>query len=301
MGWRTVMLTQHAKVSTASHNLVIQTIEEKINIPLDDIQILLIASTQVVISTAAIAALSEAEAKVIFCGRDGQPITETVNEYSSRYSLKSVQNQMSWPQSRVETLWTHIIAEKLSTQAAVLKNCSLNADFIDNEKAALEINDLTNREAVVARKYFQVLFGQGFSRENFDARNDALNYGYSILLSAVNREIVANGYLTVLGIHHYNQDNVFNLGSDLMEPFRPVIDQFVHMYKFVELTPDVKIGLVDLLNIELGFNGHRTILRNAIAEHVNRCLRYLSGELENFEIEVEIPNEVSSDAINDHV
>lgn len=86
-----------------------------------------------------------------------------------------------------------------------------------------------------------------------------------------------------------------------MEPFRPIVDQFVYTYKFSELTPDVKFGLVDLLNLEMTINGRQAILRNAVAEHVNRCLRYLSGELDEFEIEVNIPNEVSSHAINDHV
>ncbi|MCG4281495.1 type II CRISPR-associated endonuclease Cas1 [Lacticaseibacillus saniviri] len=301
MGWRTVMLTQHAKVSVASHSLVVQTNEDTLRIPIDDIQVLLIGTTQVMISAAAIAALAEGEAKVIFCGRDGQPITETVNEYSSRQSLQTIQKQNNWNQNRIEIMWTSIVSEKITNQIQVLNHLGLDGSNLGQELDALELNDITNREAVVARRYFQQLFGPNFSRDDFDPRNDALNYGYSILLSAINREIVANGYLTALGIHHYNQNNLFNLGSDLMEPFRPIVDQFVYTYKFSELTPDVKFGLVDLLNLEMTINGRQAILRNAVAEHVNRCLRYLSGELDEFEIEVNIPNEVSSHAINDHV
>lgn len=301
MGWRTVMLTQHAKVSVASHSLVVQTNEDTLRIPIDDIQVLLIGTTQVMISAAAISALAEGEAKVIFCGRDGQPITETVNEYSSRQSLQTIQKQSNWNQDQIEIMWTSIVSEKITNQIQVLNHLGLDGSSLGQELDALELNDITNREAVVARRYFQQLFGPNFSRDDFDPRNDALNYGYSILLSAINREIVANGYLTALGIHHYNQNNLFNLGSDLMEPFRPIVDQFVYTYKFSELTPDVKFGLVDLLNLEMTINGRQAILRNAIAEHVNRCLRYLSGELDEFEIEVNIPNEVSSHAINDHV
>ncbi|KRO18026.1 CRISPR-associated protein Cas1 [Lacticaseibacillus saniviri JCM 17471 = DSM 24301] len=295
------MLTQHAKVSVASHSLVVQTNEDTLRIPIDDIQVLLIGTTQVMISAAAIAALAEGEAKVIFCGRDGQPITETVNEYSSRQSLQTIQKQNNWNQNRIEIMWTSIVSEKITNQIQVLNHLGLDGSNLGQELDALELNDITNREAVVARRYFQQLFGPNFSRDDFDPRNDALNYGYSILLSAINREIVANGYLTALGIHHYNQNNLFNLGSDLMEPFRPIVDQFVYTYKFSELTPDVKFGLVDLLNLEMTINGRQAILRNAVAEHVNRCLRYLSGELDEFEIEVNIPNEVSSHAINDHV
>lgn len=205
MGWRTVMLTQHAKVSVASHSLVVQTNEDTLRIPIDDIQVLLIGTTQVMISAAAIAALAEGEAKVIFCGRDGQPITETVNEYSSRQSLQTIQKQNNWNQNRIEIMWTSIVSEKITNQIQVLNHLGLDGSNLGQELDALELNDITNREAVVARRYFQQLFGPNFSRDDFDPRNDALNYGYSILLSAINREIVANGYLTALGIHHYNQ------------------------------------------------------------------------------------------------
>ena len=162
------------------------------------------------------------------------------------------------------------------------------------------MDDVTNREAVVARKYFSLLFESESSRRDFSPVNAALNYGYAIILSAVNREIVTNGYLTQLGIHHHSQENNFNLGSDLMEPFRPIIDWWVKQKQFNEFTPDIKFGLVGLLDIEMKYNGENTILRNAISKHVTNCLKYLSGETDNIKIEVEI-SEVSNNAINGHV
>lgn len=143
--------------------------------------------------------------------------------------------------------------------------------------------------------------GDEFSRRDFSAFNAALNYGYSILLAAVNLAIVANGHVTEIGIHHDNVENEFNLGSDLMEPFRPIIDQWLFNKKFIEFTPDIKFGLIQLLDIEIRFNDHSSTLRNAINEHVANCLRYLDGLTKEIVVEVDIPDEVSSNAFNDNV
>lgn len=104
--------------------------------------------------------------------------------------------------------------------------------------------------------------------------------------------------MTCIGIHHDRTDNQYNLGSDLMEPFRPIIDQWVATHKFNEFTPDIKYGLVDLLNLELVFNGKKGLLRNIIGDYVNDCLRFLNQEINHINVEVTIPNEVSSREIN---
>lgn len=174
-------------------------------------------------------------------------------------------------------------------------------DELEHELAKLELNDATNREAVIARKYFPDLFENGFVRRDGSVINAALNYGYTILLSAVNQEVVANGYTTYLGIHHSSNENQFNLSSDLMEPFRPIVDFWVANQKFNQFTPDIKYGLVELLSLEIQFNGKRTILRNAITEHVRNCLKYVSGKIKEVKIGVEIINEVPNNAINDNV
>lgn len=90
------------------------------------------------------------------------------------------------------------------------------------------------------------LFDDQFARRDGDIINAALNYGYSLILSACNREIVAAGYLTQLGIHHHSNENQFNLGSDLMEPFCPFVDVWVREQNFNALSPDVKFDLIDL-------------------------------------------------------
>lgn len=199
-------------------------------------------------------------------------------------------------------MWTKIVARKIKNQIKVLQNYDLVWDDVQNELDQMELNDSTNREAAAARKYFISMFGKDFIRRNSGVINAALDYGYAILLSAFNREIAVNGYLSYLGIHHHSQENQFNLGSDLMEPFRPFVDYWVKAHENIdEFTPDIKFGLVELLSLEIKFNGRKTLLSNAITVYVRDCLRFLSGEIDKIKIEMELTNEVPNDAINDNV
>ncbi|AVL00699.1 type II CRISPR-associated endonuclease Cas1 [Pediococcus inopinatus] len=300
MGWRTVVVTQHAKISYSGHCVVVQTQDGTNQIPVSDIQILLISTTRAVITSAVISELAKHQSKVIFTDNSGEPVTETMDYYPNNRDPQLLQIQFNWDKERKISLWTKIVIQKITNQIYVAESLKIETQDLKDELAKLEVDDVTNREAVVARKYFSLLFESESSRRDFSPVNAALNYGYAIILSAVNREIVTNGYLTQLGIHHHSQENNFNLGSDLMEPFRPIIDWWVKQKQFNEFTPDIKFGLVGLLDIEMKYNGENTILRNAISKHVTNCLKYLSGETDNIKIEVEI-SEVSNNAINGHV
>ena len=125
-------------------------------------------------------------------------------------------------------------------------------------------NDETNREGHAAKVYFNALFGMTFTRTADCPENAALNYGYSILLSAFAREIVASGYITQLGLFHDNMFNQFNLASDLMEPFRVLIDREVIQMQRKEFTHEEKIQLVNVLNNEVMIDGKTQYVNNAI-------------------------------------
>ena len=101
------------------------------------------------------------------------------------------------------------------------------AELLSSYLQQIAWNDETNREGHAAKVYFNALFGLDFTRTEDNLINAALNYGYSIILSSFTREIVANGYITQLGLFHDNMFNQFNLASDLMEPFRPLVDKCV--------------------------------------------------------------------------
>ena len=238
---------------------------------------------------------------MIFTDNKNEPVTETVNYYPNNRSLGICLQQYEWNDHVKEILWTKIVRSKIINQIKVLKNYQIDCQDLKIELDKLEINDMTNREAVVARKYFEKLFGNKYSRKDFTPMNAALNYGYSILLSAVNKEIVSAGYVTYLGIHHQSQENMFNFGSDLMEPFRPVVDYWLADKNFLEFTPDIKYGLVDLLNLEIKYNKKQMLLKNAITKYVRDVIEYLNQEIVEFDMEVEFTNEVPNNAINDNV
>ena len=301
MGWRTVVISQHAKVSYSGRKIVVQTNDATHQVPIDDIQILLVATTQAVVTATAITELSSSGAKIIFTGRDGNPACEVVDDYPGNRSLASIQQQVDWSTELKDTLWTTVVKAKIAMQIQSAELLGRDITDLKLEAQQIEFADQSNREAVIARKYFQKMFGQDFTRTDANATNAALNYGYSLLLSAVNREIVCNGYLTQFGVHHHNAMNDFNLGSDLMEPFRPVIDYWVVHQKFNELTADVKFGLVELLNLELEYNGHVTILRNALTKHVQNCLNFMSNPKQSLEVKVVMCHEVPHNALISHV
>lgn len=302
MGWRSVMITQHAKLSYSSNMMVVQTHRGVNHIPLEDIDLLLIGTTQAVITTALVAELMTRQVKIIYTDKRNQPIGETVGYYPNNRSAQLLMHQVNWDPNRCQILWTKIISFKIRNQIKVLESNQVDSTELINELDLLELGDLTNREAVVARKYFPSLFDvEKFKRRDDNATNAALNYGYAILLAMVNKEIVTRGNLTYLGIHHHSSENEFNLGSDLMEPFRPIIDYWVAAQRFNEFTPDVKIGLVDALNIEIKYNGQLMLFRNALTKYVQTCLAYLDGDIDDLEIEVELTDEVPHHALNGHV
>ena len=283
--------------------MIVQTRDGINQIPIEDINLLLVSTTQAVITSALISKLAQNQTKVIFVDEKDNPVVETAVYYPGARNMAKLKKQFNWDEHLKEVLRTKIVSQKIKNQIAVLANYHLNKDEVQSELDQLEINDESNREAIAARKYFMLLFDKNFVRRDTSAINAALDYGYAILLSSFNREIAMNGYLTYFGIHHCSQENQFNLASDLMEPFRPFVDYWVKAHaKIKELTPDIKYGLVELLSLEIKFNGKKTLLTNAITVYVRECLKFLSGESKKLpEMEMSLTNEVPNNALNDNV
>ncbi|MCX8725992.1 type II CRISPR-associated endonuclease Cas1 [Lactobacillus sp. B4007] len=303
MGWRSVIITQHAKMTYSMNMMVVQTRDGISQIPIADINLLLVSTTQAVITSALISKLAENQTKVIFVDEKDEPVVETVGYYPGARNLSKLNNQFNWDLQLKEKLWTKIVDRKITNQIAVLKNYQLEWQNVQDELDQLELNDATNREAIAARKYFVTLFDKTFIRRDNNAVNGALDYGYAILLASFNREIAVNGYLSYLGIHHHSEENCFNLASDLMEPFRPFVDYWVKAHeKIKQLTPDIKYGLVELLSLKIEYNNKKTILSNAISEYVHDCLCFLNEKTKELpEMEMALTNEVPNDALNDNV
>ena len=216
--------------------------------------------------------------KVIFCDEKRNPSSELVSYYGSHDTSIKVRNQVAWRQDIKDLVWTEIISEKIRKQKDFLDllGCDKEADLLDSYIKNIDLRDASNREGHAAKVYFNALFGMDFTRTADNSINAALNYGYSLILSAFNREIVANGYITQLGIFHDNMFNQFNLGSDLMEPFRILVDRKVSNLMPDKFEHEEKMILVNILNEEVIIDGRKQLINNAIKIYCKSVLDALS-------------------------
>ena len=212
-----------------------------------------------------LAELTKKKIKVIFCDEKRNPSSELIGYYGSHDTSNKVRKQIQWNCSIKDAVWTEIVTEKIRKQKELL-------EYLGKEESGVlqsylnEIcwKDETNREGHAAKVYFNALFGLSFTRTEDSLVNAALNYGYSIILSAFTREIVAGGYITQLGLFHDNMFNQFNFASDLMEPFRILVDREVVNMSMTEFAQDEKMRLVDILNQEVVIDGKKQYVNNAI-------------------------------------
>lgn len=251
--------------------------EETNLIHLSELNTLLVDSTLVTISTYLVMELIKKKVKIVFCDEKHNPISEVVPYYGCYNTSKKIVQQLEWNNQFQQLVWTHIIKHKIINQAKLLKMKGFKtSEKLNSYANELEFFDSTNREGHAAKVYFNSLFGKDFIRDEGDDINAALNYGYTIILSAFNREIVCNGFLTQLGIKHTNIFNQFNLSSDLMEPFRVLVDEIVYENKKEIFDDKYKMKLVDILNKKVYMDGKVYYVINAIQ-------LYLKNIFESFE------------------
>lgn len=264
MSWRIVVISRRAKLDYQLGYMVVRG-ERITKIHLSEIATVLIESTAVSITTSLIAELSKKKIKVVFCDEKQNPSSELIGYYGSHDTSNKVRKQIKWDERSKEAIWTEIVIEKIRKQKELLELLGKEESrLLEGYLKEIEWNDETNREGHAAKVYFNALFGMGFSRTADNYINAALNYGYSIILSSFNREIVANGYITQLGLFHDNMFNQFNLASDLMEPFRILVDKEVKRMKLNQFEHDEKMRLVNILNHEVRIDGKRQYVNNAI-------------------------------------
>lgn len=277
MGWRTVCITNRAKLDYKMGAMIVRTNGDRVKIFLDEISLLLVESTSVTITSYLMAELIERKIKVVFCDKKRNPISELLPYYGSHDTSNKVRTQIRWTEETKEMVWTEIVYEKIKNQMMLLKMLDKEEwKLLNSYLNTIEHNDETNREGHAAKVYFNSLFGKEFTRSDDTPINACLNYGYTILLSAFNREIVASGYITQLGIYHDNMFNHFNLSSDLMEPFRPIVDKLVYLNGFECLESEEKELLVSMFQEKVTITGKSYDLDNAISIYVNSIFEALN-------------------------
>ena len=227
--------------------------------------------------------------KLIFCDEKHNPAGEVIPYYGSFNTSKKILKQTNWKEERKDLVWQQIVKIKIHNQAMVLKELK-----IENYEKLLEFEtqvlpgDKTNREGHAAKVYFNLLFGKKFIRGENDNINSSLDYGYTIMLSTMNKEIVSKGYITQLGINHRSEFNQFNLACDLMEPFRPLVDKIVYENCNLELNKNQKYKLIDVLNNKIEIGHKEQYVGNAIPIYIQSVFDALENEKESKILNYEI-------------
>lgn len=278
MSWRVVMVTSRSKLDYKMSHLVIRNDDGEKRILLDDISVLICETTAISITAYLLAELVKHKVKIIFCDNQHNPCSELIPYYGSYDSSGKIREQIAWDSEIKAKVWRKIIQAKIRNQANVLKKVDQNekAEQLMGYANEVEPGDPANREGHAAKVYFNALFGDDFYRDADDIRNSVLNYGYTILLSCFNREISASGYLTQLGLWHHNTGNPFNLGSDLMESFRPIIDYFAATQNFTVFGKEEKVKVANLLNQKVGIVNSAQYLNNAIGIYTRSIFNAIS-------------------------
>ena len=279
MGWRTIFVNQHSKLSYKNNHLIYKDSSQTEMIHLSEIDILVLETTNIVLSTMLIKRLSDENILVIFCDDKRLPVAQLMPYYGKHDSSLQFSKQIEWTEEVKGVVWTEIISQKIFNQAVFLYEAGLDkkSESLTRLYEELQIFDPTNREGHAARIYFNALFGNDFNREKSNDINASLDYGYSLLLSMFAREIVATGCVTQLGLKHSNQFNPFNFASDIMESFRPIIDRIVYENRDYEFNR-IKSKLFQIFINNYKYSGKKMFLSNIISDYTKKIVKALNNE-----------------------
>lgn len=278
-GFRTVIIESPCRLSYTSGYMVVRKDDSTAKIHLSEIASVTLHTTQLYVSAYLLSELAKNKISFVVTDQKHNPVGQYLPLYGAHNTSKRITEQMAWGEPIKKRVWQRVVREKIRQQAALLADRDLpEAKILKADIAEVRSGDATHREAHAARVYFQALFGPGFTRDCDSAINAALNYGYAVILSSINREIASRGYLTQCGICHRNEFNDFNLACDLMEPFRPVVDRAVDEWVAGEFDSDTRRMLSDLPNKVISYQDGSYKLSSVMSNFVQQCLNALNKE-----------------------
>ncbi len=258
--------------------------------PIEDIGVVVLDNKQITITSGAMEALLENNCALITCDSHSMPTGLMLPLYGNTTQNERFRHQIDASLPLKKQLWQQTIQCKINNQASVLH------DLRDEEVRCMRVwakevrsGDTENMEARAAAYYWKYLFGQhieGFTRDRDGVPpNNLLNYGYAILRAVIARALVTSGLLPTLGIHHHNRYNAYCLADDIMEPYRPYVDELV--YKLVKnkglptdgLTREWKADLLAIPTLDVVISGKRSPLMVAAGQTTASLYKCFSGEL----------------------
>ncbi len=286
MGYRQVIIKKSEKLHFKDNQLIIDKDESSTKVPLEDINYILIEDSSTILTTRLLAELGKNAISLIVCDEKFEP-TSIMYPYNYHFKQLDVfSHQLEIDDSIKNEFWNQIVKRKIENSIRVLEMTSKEEFPIS--KLTEYINEITdgdskNREGLAAKMYFRSLFGSDFIRFYDDNVNAALNYGYTIIASAIIRNLAVYGLNTYLGIHHSSKINNFNLAYDFLEPYRSVVDKFVYDNKddiVLPLSFEFRKKLINLLNKEVLHQNKKYTIEYSIGLLIKSYIKsFSSGEI----------------------
>ena len=280
---KTILLENKASLSVKNLQLVIKTEAKEGTIPVEDIGFLVLDHQEIFLSIPAMNLLIENNTSVIICSNNHLPNGMFLNLNSHHIQQEIFRNQIEASQPLKKQLWQQTIIEKITNQGILLEKISGKKNAFEFIASKVLSGDTTNMEAVAASQYWKSFFEMDFKRERFgDYPNNFLNYGYAILRAATARALSGSGLLNTLGIHHKSKYNAFALADDIMEPFRPIVDEKVHemmqKYDEQELNTLLKSELLQILTRTVYFKEEKSPLMVALQKTASSLQQCYTGD-----------------------
>ena len=257
---QTLVFTNPFRLSLKNAQLVIaskEMPEETRTIPIEDVGMVIIENQQVSVTIPLLNELVDAGVAVVLCDRKGMPHAMLQNMDGNNLQGEFLRNQIEVGEVLRKQLWKQIVEAKIKNQSALLEKLHGKGAQLKPLYMNVKSGDSDNREGIAARLYWGALFGEDFVRNREESGiNALLNYGYTVLRAATARALVSAGLTPSLGIFHHNRSNAFPLADDLMEPYRPFVDEVVyHLCEEgeMEINKETKVELIGVLTCDTFF------------------------------------------------
>lgn len=257
---RTLFFTTPYVLSLKNNQMIIKTREMPDmhnSIPIEDIGFVILEHQQTSITLPLLNALANNNVGVIICGDNYMPNAALLSLESNTTQGETLRLQMAASEPFKKNIWKQIVESKIKNQAALLNKLGKNGEILRPYYSNVKSGDIDNREGIAAKIYWNELFGNDFIRiREGAAPNNLLNYGYTILRAAVARALMGSGLLPAIGIFHRNKYNAFPLADDIMEPYRPYVDEVVYrLYsqEKKELLKEIKAEILKILFTDTQF------------------------------------------------
>ena len=290
---QTLMFTSPVYLSLKDSQLVITFKDNKDTVtrPIEDIGFVVIEHPEVSISIPALNELADNNVSVVFCDKKKMPKTMLMTLDGNTTQQESYKYQLDASAPTKKNVWKQLVEFKIRNQALLLNKLGKNGDILKQYYMNVKSGDTDNREGAAAREYWGRIFDEGFKREREGLPpNNLLNYGYTILRAAVARALIGSGLYPAFGVFHRNRYNAFPLADDVMEPYRPFVDEIVyHLYydgAINELDNQAKGKLLRVLFSDVKMGKVTRPLENALSLTTASLLRMYKGETDKLSLPI---------------